>query len=209
VRVTRIRRKSLLLLLTALVGVVLLVGCNPASPLLADLFVPLPPSAPVKNPLRHPPPPKEVPIVIVQEETIKPPDVDWSGIYAALPRDGKGNVDWMRALDEKQITPKPGLDPAAEPASTTDAEIVFTPADNPGKSATFRHATHTQWLSCKNCHSGIFKKRDENLQFTHDDMKAGKYCGACHFTVVVVPSGCKGCHAGKKPEAKPAEAAAT
>ena len=101
----------------------------------------------------------------------------------------------------------PGIDPAAEPASTTDSEIVFTPADNPGKAATFRHATHTQLLSCKNCHPALFKKRDENLQFTHDDMEEGKkYCGACHFTVVVVPSGCKGCHAGKKSPA-PATAA--
>ena len=107
----------------------------------------------------------------------------------------------MRALDEKLITPKAGHRSGGRAGLDPDSEIVFTPADNPGKSATFRHATHTQWLACKNCHSGVFKKRDENLQFTHDDMKAGKYCGACHFTVVVVPSGCKGCHAGKKPAA--------
>ncbi|HEX6570396.1 MAG TPA: c(7)-type cytochrome triheme domain-containing protein [Steroidobacteraceae bacterium] len=206
---SRFGRKSAFVVV-ALTCLVLMLGCNSGNPLLADLLVPLPPTAPVKNLPRHPPPPKVVPIVIVQEEVIKPPEIDWSGIYAALPRDGKGNVDWMRTLDEQLITPKPGIDPDAAPASTTDSEIVFTPADNPGKSATFRHATHTQWLSCKNCHSGIFKKRDENLQFTHDDMEQGKkYCGACHFTVVVVPSGCKGCHAGKKPAAKPAEAATT
>jgi c(7)-type cytochrome triheme protein len=175
-----------------------LVGCNPQSPILTDLFIPLPPSAAVQNAPRHPPPLKQEQIVIVQAEVIRPPDVDWSGIYQALPRDSKGAVDWMRALDEKTITPRPGIDPAVEPASTTDSEIVFTPADNPGKAATFRHATHTQWLACKNCHSGIFKKRDENLQFTHDDMEAGKYCGACHFKVVVVQSGCKGCHAVKQ-----------
>jgi c(7)-type cytochrome triheme protein len=194
---------ALATLVTTLIGTVaLLVGCHSQSPVLADLFVPLPPSTPpVKNLPRHPPPPKEVPIVIVQEETIKPPEVDWAGIYAALPRDAKGNVDWMRALGENVITPKAGVDPAAEPASTMDSEIVLTPDDNPGKSATFRHATHTQWLACKNCHPALFKKRDENLQFTHDDMKTGKYCGACHFTVVVIPSGCKGCHAGKKPAA--------
>ena len=127
-----------------------LVGCNPQSPILTDLFVPLPPSTEVKNAPRHPPPLKQVQIVIVQAEVIKPPDVDWSGIYQALPRDSKGAVDWMRALDEKTITPRPGIDPAAEAASTTDSEIVFTPADNPGKAATFRHATHTQWLGCKN-----------------------------------------------------------
>jgi c(7)-type cytochrome triheme protein len=191
-------------LCAAIASAWLLVGCNPHGPIIDDLFIPLPPGAQVKNLPRHPPPHKEQKIVIVQEEVIKPPDVDWAGTYQALPRDSKGAVDWMRALDEKMITPKPGIDPAAEPASTKDSEIVFTPDTNPGKTATFRHATHTQWLTCKNCHNTVFKKKDENLQFTHDDMEAGKYCGACHFKVVVVQSGCKGCHAGKKPTASAA-----
>jgi c(7)-type cytochrome triheme protein len=193
-------------LFAALGLLIVLLGCQPKAGLLADLFVPLPPSAPVKNAPRHPPPPKAQPIVIVQEEVIKPPDIDWTGLYANLPRDSKGVVDWMRALDEKLITPKPGIDPAAEPASTMDSEVTFVPDGNPGKTAVFRHATHTQWLSCKNCHPALFKKRSENLQFTHDDMDAGKYCGACHKKAVFVPSGCKGCHAGKKP-ATPAAAA--
>jgi len=201
-------QRCLALLLTVLAVAWLLVGCNPHGPIMTDLFVPLPPSGEVKNAPRHPPPEKQAPIVIEQAEVIKPPDVDWAAIYQALPRDSKGAVDWMRALDEKTITPKAGIDPAAEPASTTDAEIVFTNEGNPGKAATFRHATHTQWLACKNCHSSIFKKRDENLQFTHDEMETGKYCGACHFKVVVVQSGCKGCHAGKKPAVTPAAASA-
>lgn len=186
-------------LLILLAGMAVLAGCQGKSPLLDDLFVPLPPTGPVVNLPRHPPPPKAQPIVIVQEEVIKPPDIDWAGIYANLPRDKKGKVDWMRSLDEKLITPKPGIDPAAEPADTTDEEIVFVNDGEPGKPATFRHATHTQWLTCKNCHSGIFKKRSDNLQFTHDDMEAGKYCGACHFKVVIVQSGCNGCHVKKKP----------
>ena len=186
------------LVLAMFAGIALLEGCHATSPLLADLFVPLPPTAPVKNLPRHPPPPKAQPIVIVQEEVVKPPDIDWAGIYAALPRDKKGKVDWMRSLDEKLITPKPGIDPAAEPAHTTDEEIQFVNDGEPGKPAMFRHATHTQWLNCKNCHSAIFKKKSDNLQFTHDDMEAGKYCGACHFKVVVVQSGCAGCHPKKK-----------
>jgi len=115
-----------------------------------------------------------------------------------LPRDDKGVVDWMRALTEQIITPKPGIDPEATEASTTDEEIEFIPKDKPTRNVTFRHATHTQWMSCKNCHSGIFKKKSENLQFTHDDMDAGQYCGACHGKVVVVPGGCYGCHVKKK-----------
>jgi c(7)-type cytochrome triheme protein len=187
------------LIAMAAIGLVLLAGTQAeGGTLLKDLFVPLPPSsAKVKQPLRHPPPPKEEKIVIVQEETIKPPDVDWAGMYQGLPRDSKGVVDWMRALNEQTITPKAGLDDSAEPASTKDSEIEFTHQDNPGKPVVFRHATHTQWLGCKNCHSAIFKKKEDNLQFTHDEMDKGLYCGACHGKVVVVPGACKGCHAKK------------
>jgi c(7)-type cytochrome triheme protein len=176
-----------------------LVGCNTHNPVLADLFIPLPPAAPVTNAPRHPPPPKRQRIVIVQEEVVKPPEIDYAAIYQTLPRDKKGVVDWMRSLSENLITPKPGIDPAAEPAKVKEGDIEFVNAAESGKAATFRHATHTQWLTCKNCHNSIFKKSEDNLQFTHDEMEKGKYCGACHFSVVVVQSGCKGCHAGKKP----------
>ena len=185
-------------LLAALAGVLLLGGCNPQGPLLTSIFVPLPPSTKTKNPPRHPPPPKPVVVPIVVEEVQRPPEVDWNAIYAELPRDSKGVVDWMRALSENLITPKPGIDPAAEEAPTEEAEVEFIPKDEPSRAVTFRHATHTLWLTCKNCHSAIFKKRPDNLQFNHDDMEAGKYCGTCHFKVVVVQSGCKGCHMKKK-----------
>jgi c(7)-type cytochrome triheme protein len=190
---------AVLALLATLSGAVSLTACHPQGGLMSDLFVPLPPSGPIQNLPRHPPPPKVVPIVIVQEEVIKPPDIDWAGIYANLPRDKKGKVDWMRALDEKTITPKPGIGEDAVGAKTKDGDIEFFNTGTPEKTATFRHATHTQWLNCKNCHPAVFKKSDENVQFTHDDMEAGKYCGACHFKVVIVQSGCTGCHVKKKP----------
>lgn len=192
-------RARLGILLSLLVAGLLAAGCNSSHPLMADLFVPLPPTAEVKNLPRHPPPLKEKPIEIVMEEVIKPPDIDYAGIYQALPRDSKGTVDWMQALDEKTITPKAGLVPEAEVAKIYDSEIEFFNTESPEKKATFRHATHTQWLTCKNCHPALFKKRSENLQFTHDDMDAGKYCGACHQKVVVLQGGCKGCHARKNP----------
>jgi c(7)-type cytochrome triheme protein len=173
-------------------------GCSPGSPVLTDLFVPLPPpQAKTKNMLRHPPPVRYEAVVVVHEEVVRPPEVDWTAVYQGLPRDSKGVVDWMRALGEQTITPKPGLAAEATAASTYESDIEFFNEASPEKKATFRHATHTQWLGCKNCHSGVFKKRSENLQFTHDDMDAGKYCGACHSKVVVLQGGCKGCHAKK------------
>jgi c(7)-type cytochrome triheme protein len=182
----------------ALFVLLIILSAHAQGTVLDKVFVPLPPSSPkVKQPLRHPPPPKEQVIVIVQEETIKPPDIDWAAMYQGLPRDSKGVVDWMRALSDNLITPKSGIDDTAEAASTKDSEIEFTHKDNPGKPVIFRHATHTQWLACKNCHSAIFKKKEDNLQFTHDEMEKGLYCGACHGKVVVVPGACKGCHVKK------------
>lgn len=177
----------------------LLVGCNTQSPTFSSILVPLPPaSSKSRPPARHPPPPKPVVLEVVVEQVQRPPEVDWNAIYAELPRDNKGTVDWMRALTEQTIKPKPGIDPEAPEANTTDDEVVLTPTGNPSKYVTFRHATHTQWMSCKNCHPAIFKKKADNVQFTHDDMDAGKYCGACHGKVVVVPGGCYGCHVKKK-----------
>ena len=69
-----------LALLAVLAGAFLLSACHTQGNLMSDLFVPLPPAGPVVNLPRHPPPPKVQPIVIVQEEVIKPPDIDWSGI---------------------------------------------------------------------------------------------------------------------------------
>lgn len=188
-----------MVLLGTLVGTVLLAGSAAQGSVLSGIFVPLPPSTPkTRPPPRHPPPPKPVVVELVLEEVQRPPEVDWNAIYAELPRDDKGVVDWMRALTEMTITPKPGIDPEATEASTKDEEVEFIPNDKPSRNVTFRHATHTQWMSCKNCHSAIFKKKSDNLQFTHDDMDAGKYCGACHGKVVVLPGGCYGCHVKKK-----------
>lgn len=48
----------------------------------------------------------------------------------------------MRALSENLITPKPGLDPAAEDTRAYDADIEFASIATPGKVATFRHDAH-------------------------------------------------------------------
>jgi c(7)-type cytochrome triheme protein len=184
--------------LAVLAAVALFSGCSPNSPTLAGIFVPLPPSTKTKNPPRHPPPAKPEVVTLVMDDVVVLPTIDWNAIYLELPRDGKGVVDWMRALSENTITPKPGIDAATPEASTTDEEVEFIPREKPSKNATFRHATHTQWMACKNCHPAIFKKKSDNLQFTHDDMDAGKYCGACHGKVVVVQGGCNGCHVKKK-----------
>ena len=61
--------------------------------------------------------------------------------------------------------------------------------------AEFSHWRHNQF-QCYNCHPSIFPKALEG--FTHDDMKAGNYCGACHNgrnAWAVKKRKCEVCHA--------------
>jgi len=63
-----------------------------------------------------------------------------------------------------------------------------------------KHAEHG--YVCKDCHSGLFSKKYGKARITHDELKQGQYCGACHngnlaFSTVD-PDKCFTCHQGKK-----------
>lgn len=48
---------------------------------------------------------------------------------------------------------------------------------DPAEAALFSHWEHEQY-KCFVCHDSIFPQK--KVGFTHDDMDAGRYCGACH-----------------------------
>jgi c(7)-type cytochrome triheme protein len=60
--------------------------------------------------------------------------------------------------------------------------------------AYFPHSSHTQWLSCKNCHMTIYPFRRNPA--TMKEMKKGKSCGVCHGKKKVAFSlkACGRCH---------------
>jgi c(7)-type cytochrome triheme protein len=63
--------------------------------------------------------------------------------------------------------------------------------------ALFRHGTHAQ-LNCYACHPSLFPQYPKG--FTHADMNAGAYCGACHDGVAafsVREAKCEGCHVAR------------
>jgi c(7)-type cytochrome triheme protein len=74
------------------------------------------------------------------------------------------------------------------------------PRRDPGRApgvpaALFSHRSHAA-LGCQACHPTIFPQAP--LAFTHEDMKAGKYCGACHdggIAFAISGAACGGCHA--------------
>ncbi len=69
---------------------------------------------------------------------------------------------------------------------------------DPPEEALFSHWGHAQYR-CYECHPSVFPERKKG--FTHDDMKQGKYCGACHNDRIAwSPENdrveCEACHVG-------------
>lgn len=123
------------------------------------------------------------------------PPPDWPEIFKKLPKDDEDNIDWMAALSDKIITPGGTIDPnAPDEGKTTDDDIELSTSGKPARMVVFSHATHTQWLTCANCHPAIFKREAGSAKITMDEIDDGKYCGVCHDKVALVPGDCKGCH---------------
>jgi c(7)-type cytochrome triheme protein len=61
--------------------------------------------------------------------------------------------------------------------------------------ALFSHRGHAA-MGCQTCHPAVFPQA--RVGFTHEDMKAGRYCGACHdgdIAFAIAGAACGGCHA--------------
>ncbi|MCA9601588.1 MAG: cytochrome c3 family protein [Polyangiales bacterium] len=61
--------------------------------------------------------------------------------------------------------------------------------------ATFSHWGHNH-RQCYSCHPTVFPQ--SRMGFTHQDMQAGQFCGACHDGArakAVIAMKCEGCHA--------------
>jgi c(7)-type cytochrome triheme protein len=51
-------------------------------------------------------------------------------------------------------------------------------------------------MGCQVCHPSVFPQAP--VAFTHEEMKAGRYCGACHdggVAFAIAGAACGGCHA--------------
>ncbi|HVU51841.1 MAG TPA: c(7)-type cytochrome triheme domain-containing protein [Polyangia bacterium] len=64
--------------------------------------------------------------------------------------------------------------------------------------ALFSHRAHAS-MGCQVCHPSVFPQAP--TAFAHDDMKAGRYCGACHdggVAFAIAGAACGGCHAPRR-----------
>lgn len=131
-------------------------------------------------------------------ELLPPPELSgWRAAFDALAREND-DVDWVRALQEKLITPKPGIEPDAADAVALDLDVELVPKGQPEQTVIFPHHAHTQWLGCANCHPAIFQMERGADPIDMAAIFEGKYCGECHGKVAfAVVTGCPRCH-GKK-----------
>ncbi|MBI3375189.1 MAG: hypothetical protein HY017_26005 [Betaproteobacteria bacterium] len=174
----------------------LLSACTAPPQFLSTILGPVPTPKPVEHKPRREPyqPPKPAPMVEVKEEA---PRTDWAAMLEQLPKDAGGGTDWVRAMDEKLIDPKPGLDPKAEDEPVFDMDLELVPKDAPDFKATYPHKIHTRMLACTNCHMEIFQMEKGADPITMEKIFAGEYCGRCHGKVAFdVATGCPRCHLG-------------
>ena len=130
------------------------------------------------------------------------------GAFASLPKsqsDSGNGVDWVKALDKSNITPRwDRNDPKAEPV-IMDLNIVReVKGSMPG--VVFPHKQHTQLLDCSNCHSDIFIPQKGANQISMAAILLGQKCGVCHGTVAFPIAECRRCHNKTVPAAAKTEA---
>ncbi len=121
----------------------------------------------------------------------------WDEAKEALPKDAAGDVDWVQAIKAGAVAPRPGLDPKAPEQAALDLDVDLASSRSKLFSVTYPHSSHTQWLTCGNCHPAIFplSRRVEPTVVNMANIQAGQYCGSCHGRVAFpVEQECARCH---------------
>lgn len=111
---------------------------------------------------------------------------------SAIPSGQWGEVDWMRAIKEGVITPFASLK-GKEKMEILDLDIIMTNTKTMPH-VRFPHESHTQWLSCSNCHPQIFIPQKGANAMTMDAVFKGRFCGQCHGRVAFSGYICQRCH---------------
>jgi c(7)-type cytochrome triheme protein len=197
----------------ALVAATGLVSCKPESRyrVLAFLFEDAPEqdpgAAPVVRSPRHPPPPTPTPtstpaaVAAGGAPTGLMASSTWEDVARLLPKDQMGNPDWVAALNDKVIAPRPGIAPETPEPEVLSLDIDLIPKTDRAFAVTFSHRTHGGWLSCRNCHTELFEMKTGATAMTPDDVHTGRRCAACHGKVAFdVVTGCPLCHLRSLPK---------
>lgn len=108
---------------------------------------------------------------------------DFVRIYESLPKDEDGKVDWERAVSNGLINPVASIDSETTNERIMDLRVVIKFNDMLVKDVVFSHEIHTYWLNCESCHPRLFVPDVGSNPMTMQDIREGRYCGACHGMV--------------------------
>jgi c(7)-type cytochrome triheme protein len=138
-------------------------------------------------------------------QTLQPPMV----AFENLPRSNAGNrVDWVKAIGQKNITPRADRLDAAVAPMVMDLNIVRE-VKGSMPDVVYPHKQHTEWLDCSNCHPAIFVPQKGANQISMASILLGQKCGVCHGKVAFPVSECRLCHSKPKAPAAVATAASS
>ena len=116
----------------------------------------------------------------------------------SMPKDKFGLIDWIKMADEKIINPASSLDVNKVDVPPFDMNVEIQAKGDFVKDVIFRHKTHTYWLSCENCHTGIFQMAKGANHMSMVGIVEGKWCGRCHGKVSFPLADCTRCHVKDK-----------
>lgn len=113
-----------------------------------------------------------------------------------FPKDRRGEVDWVKALEQGIINPRKTRTGKTGDGSSMielDLDIIMKDtAEMPH--VRFPHLAHTQWLSCSNCHPDIFVQEEGANSISMSKILRGEFCGRCHDKVSFSLYVCERCH---------------
>lgn len=146
---------------------------------------------------------KAPPRVPLSEDGIHDPSVetihvlqDPADSMQNFPMDRRGEVNWVKALQQGVITPRKTRtgDPRdGAPMVELDLDIIMTDTKQMPY-VRFPHKAHTQWLACSNCHPDIFVPKANGNPVSMVRVLEGKFCGRCHDKVSFALWTCERCH---------------
>ena len=118
--------------------------------------------------------------------------------FETLSSSKTGNrVDWVKALDNNEISPRyDRLDDQVKPV-IMDLNIVRE-VKGSMPDVVYPHKQHTEWLDCSNCHPAIFIPQKGANQISMAAILLGQKCGVCHGKVAFPVSECRRCHSKQK-----------
>ena len=127
-------------------------------------------------------------------KALQPPKASFS----KLPKGNSGNyVDWVKALEDGEITPRfDRHDPAVDPI-VMDLNIVRE-VKGSMPNVVYPHKQHTEWLDCSNCHPAIFIPQKGANDISMASILLGEKCGVCHGKVAFPVAECRRCHSQAK-----------